>query len=146
MAKTVTPYGEQLARAKELSELVSEFAKEVDRQIEHYLKAGGIVPGWALEPRKKQRKWVDNAVVVPELIKLGFKDSEIWRHELQTFAVTDEAAKKRGKTIPAHLRVAPETDEMKIVRSTEHKPIVDSSTLIDQLKASVALIDRKQKN
>jgi len=136
-----TPYGEHLAKAKELSELVKAFSEEVDRQLEIYLRAGGIVPGWTLEPKKKQRKWVDPAVVVPELIKLGFKDDEIWKHSLQTFQVTDAAAKKRGKTIPQHLRVAPETNEMAIVRAEDHKPLVDSSPLLDQLKASVALID-----
>jgi Protein of unknown function (DUF2800) len=145
VSKLATPYGEQLARAKELSEMISEFSKEVDRQMEIYLAGGGMVPGWTLEPKQKQRKWVDPAVVVPELIKLGFKDDEIWQHNLQTFQITDAAAKKRGKTIPAHLRVAPPSDEMKIVRSTEHKTIVDNSTLIEQLKASVALIDQDAK-
>lgn len=140
-----TPYSERLARAKELSEMVKAFAEEVDRQMEIYLTAGGVIPGWVLEPRKKQRKWVDPAVVVPELIKLGFKDDEIWKHELQTFQVTDAAAKKRGKTIPAHLRATPPSDEMKIVRSSEHKPFVDSGNVLEQLRASVALIDRDAK-
>jgi hypothetical protein len=139
VAPQPTPYGERLAQAKELSQLALEFAREVDNQIEIYLRAGGIVPGWGLQPKKKQRKWVDPAVVVPELIRLGFSDAEIWRHELQTFAVTDAAARKRGKTIPAHLRVVPDTDEVNIVRSTEHKAIVDSSSLLEQLKASVQL-------
>lgn len=137
------PYGEHLARAKELSELVKAYADEVDKQLEQYLRGGGLVPGWALAPKQKQRKWVDPAVVVPELIKLGFRDDEIWKHELQTFAVTDAAAKKRGKTIPPHLRAAPPSDEVKIVRAEDHKSFVDSSQLLDQLKASVALIDSK---
>ena len=139
-----TPYGEHLAKAKELSELVEAFAEEVDRQMEYYLRAGGIVPGWGLEPKKKQRKWVDENVVVPELIKMGFKDKEIWKHTLQTFEVTDAAAKRLGKTIPAHLRVAPPSDEVKIVRNDDHKTIEDSSKLIEQLRASVALVDREK--
>ena len=102
------------------------------------------MPGWGLEPKKKQRKWVDEAVVVPELIKMGFKDNEIWKHTLQTFEVTDAAAKQRGKTIPAHLRVAPASDEVKIVRNNDYQTIVDSSKLIEQLKASVAKIDREK--
>src|SRR4029077_11714878 len=77
--KTVTPYGEHLARVKELTELVATFTKEVDQQLVAYLQNGGIVPGWDLAPKKRPRQWIDESTVRDELRKLGFSNDEIWQ-------------------------------------------------------------------
>jgi RecB family exonuclease len=136
-------YGQYLAHCKALVDDLHDFAKEVDAQLKAYLEDGGYVEGWQLAPKKKQRQWVDPAVVVPELIKLGFKDNEIWQHTLQTFAVADAAAKSRGKKIPNHLRVVPETDETVVVKSADGQKAIDRPLLIEQLAATAAKLSRE---
>ena len=46
--------------------------KEIDEQMHSYLEAGGVIPGWRLKAKAKQRQWVDPDVVNNELTKLGF--------------------------------------------------------------------------
>ena len=71
-----SPYGEYLARAKALVDLLATYKKEVDEQLHAFLEDGGSVPGWKLKAKVKQRQWVDEETVCEELYKLGFNDED----------------------------------------------------------------------
>ena len=111
--------------------------KEVDEQLHSYLEAGGKVPGWRLKAKVKQRQWIDEDAVVKELVKLGFRDEEIWQHKLQTFQAADRAAKRLGVKIPEQLRVAPATNETTVCATDDPAPVVDRQMAIDQFRAAV---------
>jgi hypothetical protein len=118
-------YGEFLAKAKVLVDLAADYKKAVDEQLHAYLEAGGTVPGWKLKLKTKLRQWVDEGVVIPTLVKLGFTEPDILQHKLQTFAHVDKVAKRLGVKIPDHLRVAPETDETVIAPESDPAPKID---------------------
>lgn len=130
-------YGEFLSKAKYLVDLLHEYKKQVDEQLHAYLESGGTVPGWHLKQKTKLRQWLEPEIVVPELVKLGFSDAEIWQHKLQTFAVADKAAKRRGVTIPDHLRVAPHTDETTIAPDGDGSPRLDLEAAALELQGAL---------
>jgi hypothetical protein len=136
-----TAYGAYLAAAKTLLDNLLILKPTIDEQIHAFLEDGGIVPGWKLKTKAKQRAWVDETVVVPVLKKLGFADSDIWQRKLQTFAAADAAAKRLGVAIPSQLRVAPPTNETTIAAEDDPAPAVehvravaDFSTTLKKLK------------
>jgi hypothetical protein len=126
----VTAYGEYLSRAKALVDMLVVFKPTLDEQLHSFLESGGVVPGWKLKNKTKNRQWVDEAVVVPALEALGFSESEIWQKKLQTFGAADAAAKRRGVAIPDHLRVAPPTTETTIAASDDPAPPVERAQAI----------------
>lgn len=132
LSPTVTPYGEYLARAKALVDIVAMFKKEVDEQLHSYLESGGIVPGWKLKAKTKVRQWIDDEVVAKELDALGFKTDEIWQFKLQTFQKTDATAKRLGVKIPDHLRVAPTTNETTVAPESDPAPAVQPHVAVEQ--------------
>lgn len=140
ISKQVTPYGEYLARAKMLVDILSMFKKEVDEQLQSYLMSGGIVPGWRLKAKVKMRQWVDESIVVPTLKKLGFKDQDIWQKKLQTFRSADATAKRLGVTIPGELRVAPPTSETTIATIDDPAPVIEKRLVIEDFRASLQKI------
>ena len=145
VSREITPFAEYLARAKNLTEDLAVFAKEVDAQLKAYLEDGGRVPGYVLQPKKKLRVWADDMGMVADALEdLGFRENEIWQDKLQTFAVTDKAAKRLGVQIPDHLRVTPPSDETVVVRA-EHAalPPVERPLAIEQFAASAAKLSRK---
>jgi Protein of unknown function (DUF2800) len=125
-----TPYGEYLARAKALMDLLIVFKPTLDEQMHSFLEAGGHIPGWYLKQKTKNRAWVDETIVVPALKKIGFSDSEIWQKKLQTFTSVDATAKRRNVTIPEHLRVAPPTTETTIAADGDGAPKVERAQAI----------------
>ena len=60
----VTEYGEYLAKAKYLVDMLALYKKEVDEQLHAYLEDGGKVPGWRLKAKVKQRQWIDDEDLV----------------------------------------------------------------------------------
>jgi hypothetical protein len=122
-------YGEFLAKAKTLADMVELYRKGVDEAIHSYLEQGGTVPGWHLKYKTKLRQWVDPAIVVPALERLGFESEDIFQTKLQTFAVADKAAKRLGVKIPEELRVAPSTDETTITNDPTAAKLIDRATV-----------------
>ncbi len=120
-----SPYGVYLAKAKALVETVAMLKKEVDEQMHSYLEAGGVIPGWRLKMKAKNRQWIDEDEVEEELSKLGFDINEIWDHKLTTFAKADAAAKRLGVVIPDHLRVAPPSTETTLATTDDPAPVID---------------------
>jgi hypothetical protein len=111
-AATAPQWGEFLAAAKRLVDSALAYQKEIDSALMDHLKAGGHAPGFALKPQIKNRKWLDDAdFVAKRLKKLGLPDDKIWQHKLQTFQVTDAAAKKLNVSIPDELRPRPISSE-----------------------------------
>ena len=132
-----TAYGLYLAKAKALADAAALFKSTLDEQLHAYLSAGGVVPGWRLKDKKKQRKWIDTDVVATELTKLGFTEEEIWQEKLQTFESTDATAKRRGVKIPDHLRLAPPSTETTIAPTDDPAPVVEPIVLIEQFAESL---------
>ena len=130
-------YGEFLAKAKRLADLAADYKKQVDEAVHGYLEAGGTVPGWRLKLKTKLRQWIDEDVVNNELTRLGFGQDDIWQRKLQTFAIADKAAKRLGKKIPDHLRVAPETNETTLATTDDAAPVVDRKGAADELMHSI---------
>jgi len=112
-------YGEFLAKAKRLVDMLSDYQKQVDDALHTYLANGGTVPGWHLKYKTKLRQWVDEETVVPWLRDHGFDEEEIWQTKLQTFAVVDKVAKRRGVKIPDEFRVAPESTDTTIAPDSD---------------------------
>lgn len=133
-------YGDYLAKAKALVDLLAMYSKEVNEQLHAYLEEGGQVPGWRLKAKVKQRQWVDPAIVVPALEALGFETEDIFQAKLQTFQAADRAAKRLGVTIPDNLRVAPETDETTVCPTNDPAPLVDHHRAVEDLAAALKLI------
>lgn len=131
-------YGEHLATAKRLLDMVAILKTEVDNQLHAYLSNGGVVPGWRLKAKAKHRAWVDEVLVDKSLRKLGMKPSEIWRKKLLTFEAADAWAKRKRKIIPGHLRVAPPTTDTTIASVDDPAPVVEPSLAIEQFRASFA--------
>jgi hypothetical protein len=143
VSKEVTPFAEYLARTKQLTDDLAVFAKEIDAQLKAYLEDGGRVPGYVLQPKKKQRQWLSENTVVPALRDLGFDEEEIWQTKLQTFAETDKVAKRKGVKLD-HLRVTPPSDETVVVRAEEAAlPPIERQLAIEQFAASAAKLSRK---
>lgn len=139
----VTPYGEYLSKAKTLSDIAAQFKTEIDEQLHAYLEAGGLVPGWRLKAKVKQRKWInDEGHVAERLRQFGFTDDEIWKRELQTFAVTDKVAKRRGvnKEVLDRLRAAPASTETTIAPVDDPAPVVNKPLASEQFRAALAQI------
>jgi len=136
-APKVTPYGEYLSNAKTLVDMLAMYTKEINDQLHAYLEDGGIVPGWRLKAKVKQRQWVDEEVVVKELYALGFTNDQVWQRKLQTFASVDATARRLKVTIPDELRVAPPTNETTIATTDDPAPVVDRMQLTDKLRASL---------
>jgi hypothetical protein len=143
VAKGPTPYGDYLAKAKALVDVLADYTKEVNEQLHAYLEDGGEVPGWKLKKKVKQRQWVDMEMVADTLKDLGFAEPDIWEKKLVTFAKADAAAKRLGVRIPDYLRVAPETNETTICLASDPAPAVDRATAIEQFRASIPLLTGK---
>jgi hypothetical protein len=138
-----TPYGEYLAKAKALVDQMELFKKTLDEQLHAYLEDGGLVPGWRLKQKVKQRQWIDDTTVNKELTELGFAPAEIWQQKLQTFASTDATAKRRGVKIPDHLRVQPETTETTVCPTDDPAPPVNRPLIIEQFRESLKQLQQK---
>jgi hypothetical protein len=118
---TNTEWGVFLARAKRLVDSAILYKKDIDDMLIEHLRAGGTAPGFKLKLAVKNRKWLDDVDLVAKSLKqLGLKDEQIWQRRLQTFAVTDAAAKRLGVTIPDALRPKPPTTDL--VLTTEGDP------------------------
>jgi hypothetical protein len=136
-------YGEYLARAKALVDLLAAYKKEVDEQLHAFLEDGGSVPGWKLKAKAKQRQWLaDNVRVAEELETLGFSGEQIWQMKLQSFQSVDATAKRLGVVIPDYLRVAPPTNETTICPADDPAPAIERSTALEQFRASIPLLAR----
>jgi hypothetical protein len=120
-----SPYGVYLAKAKALVELVAMLKKEVDEQMHSFLEAGGVIPGWRLKMKAKNRQWIDEDEVEQALRDLGFEVGEIWRSQLVTFQSADATAKRLGVAIPEHLRVAPPSSETTLATTDDPAPVID---------------------
>ena len=97
-------YGIFLAKAKYLADLAAEYKKHVDEAMHAYLENGGTVPGWRLKLKTKLRQWVNETEAAGWMLSEGFETDEIWQTKLQTFAVVDKVAKRRGVKIPDHFQ------------------------------------------
>jgi hypothetical protein len=134
-----SPYGQYLARAKNLTEQLAIFKTELDKQLHAYLEDGGSVPGWRLKAKAKQRQWIDESAVYYELEALGFRDEDIWQApELQTFSHTDAVAKRLGVEIPSILRQAPPTNETTVCRTDDPAPEVTKPLAVEKFRAALA--------
>jgi hypothetical protein len=90
-----------------------------------YLEAGGVIPGWRLKMKAKNRQWIDEDEVEQALRDLGFEVGEIWRSQLVTFQSADATAKRLGVAIPEHLRVAPPSSETTLATTDDPAPVID---------------------
>jgi len=142
-ATTPQPYGEYLARAKALVDVFAMFSKEINDQLHSFLEDGGVVPGWRLKAKAKQRQWIDEDTVEKELIGLGFNLDEIWRSQLVTFATAEAAAKRHGVKIPDHLRVAPPTNETTVCPTDDPAPVVERAGVVEAFRESLKLLTTK---
>jgi hypothetical protein len=140
VSREPTPYGEYLARAKALVDGMAMFKKELDEQLHAYLEDGGVVPGWRLKPKAKQRQWADERLVEKTLRDLGFDTPEIWQTKLQTFASIDATARRRGVPIPDNLRIMPPTNETTIATTDDPAPVVERQLAIEQFSAALKLL------
>ena len=140
VTKEPSPYGDYLAKAKALVDMLAEFKAEVDAQLHAYLEDGGTVPGWRLKAKTKMRQWIDEDTVWKELSHLGLADEEIWTPKLRTFAQVEAAAKKHRVKIPDHLRVAPPTNETTVCRTDDPAPPIERATAIEQFRASIPML------
>jgi hypothetical protein len=137
----LTPYGAYLSAAKRLIDHVAMFKKEIDEQLHSFLTDGGIVPGWRLKSKVKQRKWIENTDKVEQvLLDLGFEIDEIFRSELQTFAAADATAKRLGVKIPDELRVAPPSNETTIAPTDDPAPVVDPARAVEAVREALLLL------
>jgi len=136
-SKIPTPYGQYLARAKAYVDLLAPYIKEVNDQLHSYLEDGGVVPGWRLKDKVKNRQWIDEEVVWRELNDLGFNQDEIWQRKLQTFQSADATAKRLGVKIPDHLRVAPPSTETTIARTNDPAPVVDRALAREEFSTAL---------
>src|SRR6187399_2128584 len=141
----LTPYGQYLADAKALADQLAMFSSEVNDQLHAYLEDGGMVPGWRLKAKVKQRQWIDEDTVVKRLTNLGLKLDEIYQTKLGTFKQVEAAAKRHGTEIPDELRVAPATHETTVCRTDDPAPVVQRHLAIEQFAASLALLKGSQK-
>jgi hypothetical protein len=140
----VTPYGQYLSNAKSLVDMAVLVKTEIDRQLQAFLEEGGIVPGYRLKLKTKNRAWVAEEIVVPELEKLGFTEQEIWQSKLQTFTSVDATAKRLKVKIPDHLRVAPPTSEVTVCPVDDPSPVVDRREAIQQFGAALKQLQLKK--
>lgn len=140
----VTPYGDYLAKAKALVDLLAIFKKTLDEQLHAYLQEGGTVPGWRLKAKTKQRQWVSEETVEQTLRELGFAEHEIWQHKLQTFAVADAAAKRLRVAIPDELRVAPLSSETTVAPTDDPAPVIEPMVLMEQFAESLKQLRHEQ--
>jgi hypothetical protein len=137
-SREITRYGMYLAAAKALLDSVALLKTEVDAQLHAFLENGGLVPGWRLKLRTKQRQWVDEQRVAIALEKLGFHTDEIWQpSKLVTFASAEATAKTLKVQIPDDLRAAPPTDETTIATTDDPAPVVERKLLIEQFNAAL---------
>jgi hypothetical protein len=134
----VTPYGHYLSRAKTLVDILSLYGKEVNDQLHAYLSAGGLVPGWRLKAKTKNRQWVDEDTVDQALRDLGFELGEIWRSQLVTFASADATAKQLGVKIPDNLRVAPPSTETTVCQTDDPAPVLARPVVIEEFAKALA--------
>lgn len=141
-AGEVTPYGEYLARAKSLVDMVAMFKKTLDEQMHAYMEAGGTVPGWKLKAKAKQRQWIDEETVVNTLEDLGFTGDDIWQRKLQTFQRADAAAKRLGVKIPDELRVAPPTTETTMTTIDDPAPAVQPHVAVEQFSGALRMLQQ----
>ena len=133
-------YGAFLAKAKTISDLFKDYAKQIDDQLHRYLESGGHVPGWKLKYKTKQRQWVDEEIVEHALEDIGFDTKDIYQRKLVTFAAADKTAKRLGVKIPDELRVAPESTETVPVPENDPAPAVDRETATAQFAAALLAI------
>jgi hypothetical protein len=139
-----TAYGKYLANAKALVDMLAQFKAEIDGQLHAFLEEGGVVPGWRLKLKAKQRQWVDEDTVHEKLRELGFDTTEIFATKLRTFQQTDATAKKLGVKVPDELRVAPPTTETTIATTDDPAPVVERSIVLDQFRASLKALEGKK--
>jgi hypothetical protein len=132
-----TDYGVFLSAAKTLADQAYLYKAEIDAQLHAYLTAGGVVPGWRLKPKAKQRQWVDEGVVAKKLYELGYKIDEIWQKKLLTFASAEAVARKLGVKIPDDLRVVPPSTETTIAREDDPAPAVTPQVSAEQFSAAL---------
>jgi len=106
-------WGIFLSRAKRLVDSAVQYKAAIDDMLIEHLRAGGKAPGFGVKLATKNRKWLDDVdLVAKSLKKLGLPDDKIWQRKLQTFTVTDAAAKRLGVTIPDALRPKPPTTDL----------------------------------
>jgi hypothetical protein len=131
-------YGDYLSKAKMLLDSLLLMKSEVDAQIVSYLENGGEVPGWKLKAKRKNRVWIEEAIVVPALEKLGFEEHEIWQKKLQAFNIADAAAKRLGVKIPDKLRVAPTTTDVVLATADDPAPALpDRKAMVAQFQQTL---------
>jgi len=132
-----TDYGVFLSAAKTLADQAYLYKAEIDAQLHAYLTAGGVVPGWKLKPKVKQRQWIDESVVSTRLYNLGYKIDEIWQKKLLTFAQAEAIARRLGTKIPDNLRVVPPSTETTIAREDDPAPAVTPQVSAEQFSAAL---------
>lgn len=135
--KQPTDYGVLLSKAKVLIDQAMIFKATLDQQIHSFLESGGLVPGFKLKAKHKNRQWVDETVVVPALKKLGFAENEIWQRKLQTFTSVDRTATRRQVTIPAHLRVAPSSNETTVTSIDDPALAVEPAVAVEEFRQAL---------
>jgi hypothetical protein len=140
----VTPYGEYLARAKTLVDMAAIYGSELEAQMHAYLEQGGLIPGWKLKFKSKQRQWIDPDVVSEELIALGFTSDEIWQRKLATFQAAEAVAKRRKVKIPEHLRAAPPSTETTLAVDSDPAPAVEPHRLMELFSASLKQLQNRE--
>jgi len=135
-------WGIWLAAAKRLVDSALMYAKEIDQALMDHLKAGGTAPGFALKQQVKNRKWLDDVdLVAKTLKKLGLTDEQIWQRKLQTFAVTDAAAKRLRVTIPDELRPRPQSNDLTLTYEGDPRA-VDVKTIAADFAAALKKLER----
>jgi hypothetical protein len=143
--RTDVEWGAFLASAKRFVDSALAYQKDIDSALMDHLKAGGTAPGFALKVQVKNRKWLDDTkVVANQLAALGLSDSEIWQHKLQTFAVTDAAAKRRRVTIPDSLRPRPQSNDLTLTYAGDPQA-VDVGKLALEFSTALKQLERNSK-
>ena len=97
-----------------------------------------------MKPQVKNRKWLDDVdLVAKTLKKIGLPDDKIWQRKLQTFAVTDAAAKRLNVQIPDNLRPRPESTDLSLTYEGDPQA-VDTKAITANFSAALKRLEQNQ--
>ncbi len=137
-----TAYGDYLARAKALVDIVAQYKREVDEQLWAYLEDGGYVPGWRLKPRPRSASGSTRMSSGMSCAGARLRGRRNLGRQVADLAAIDATAKRLGVKIPDHLRVAPPSTETTIATTDDPAPVVEKPLAIEQFAAALQQLMR----
>lgn len=129
---TLTPA--QLGAILENAEILDAWISTVRAHVLRKVEAGEVVPGWALKPKRANRKWVDETRVWPLARRAGIKKDELYETSLRSPAQVEKLFKGVGATLPEDLTVrqssgftlCPDTDPKALIPEAEFQVLAET--------------------